>query len=162
MLRTVIPLLIGMSFTAIVVGFLLRARDRQNAIDELFALVRSEAVDFDEETGTVPEASLLDISGFANNAVRLAGKVVSHVDAQGALAASLEKARVPLRAGEYAVVAACASGVGALFIGVITDSLIIGGMALALFGFVAYKLPHYLIARRQKKLMAQLPDALSL
>ncbi len=162
MLRSLLPLLIGMSFTAIVVGFLLRARDRQNAIDELFELVRNEAVDFDDESGLVPESSLLDISGFANNAVKIAGKLVSHVDAQGALAASLEKARVPLRAGEYAVVAVCASGVGSLFIGVITDSLVFGAMALALFGFATYKLPHFLIARRQKKLMAQLPDALSL
>jgi tight adherence protein B len=162
MLRAALPLLIGVSFTAIVVGFLLRARDRQSAVDELFALVRNEQVDFDEETGTVPEASLLDLSGFASNAVKLAGRVVSHVDAQGSLAASLEKARVPLRAGEYAVVGLCAAIVGSLFIGVITDNLIMGAAALVAGGFGAFKFPHFLIARRKKKLQHQLPDALSL
>lgn len=161
-MRVVLPLLVGVSFTAIVVGFLLRARERQATMDELFELVRNEPAEFDEESGTVRESSLLDLSGFSGNAVKLAGRLVAQVDAQGALAASLEKARVPLRAGEYAVVGLCASIVGSLFIGVITDNLIMGVVALFVAGFVAYKFPHFLIARRKKKLAAQLPDALSL
>jgi tight adherence protein B len=156
------PLLIGVSFTAVVVGFLLRARERQAAIDDLFHFVRNEPSDFDEETGMVPESSLLDLSGFATNAVKLAGRVVASVDAQGSLAASLEKARVPLRAGEYAVVGLCASVVGSLFVGTITDNLIMGVVTLFFAGFVSYKFPHFLIARRKKQLAAQLPDALSL
>lgn len=162
MARILLPLLVGLSFTAVVVGFLLRARDRQSAIDELFDLVRNEPAEFDESTGTVAESSLLDLSGFASNAVKLAGRVVAQVDAQGSLAASLEKARIPLRAGEYAVVSVCTSFVGALFIGVITNKVLMGVAALAIFGFVALKFPHFRIARRKKQLAAQLPDALSL
>lgn len=162
MLRVLLPLAIGVSFTAVVIGFLLRARDRQAAVNELFDLVRNEPVEFDEATGTVAESSLLDISGFASNAVKLAGRVVAQVDAQGSLASSLERARVPLRAGEYAVVGTCAAVVGSLFIGVITDNLIMGAIAFVVGGFVAFKFPQFLIGRRKKKLQAQLPDALSL
>jgi tight adherence protein B len=158
-----IPLLMGVSCATVVVGFLLRARDRQSALDELLDYVRNEVVeDFDDETGTVPEKSVLDLSGFTRNAVTLAGRLVAQVDAQGALAASLERARIPLRAGEYAIVGACASIVSALFVATITQHWLMGVLTFAVAVFGAAKFPAIRIARRRKKLAEQLPDALSL
>lgn len=158
-----LPLMIGAGFTTIVVGFLLRARDRQNSLNELLEYVRSEAIeDFDEETGTVADKSLLDLSGFTKNAVTLAGRLVAQVDAQGALAASLEKARIPLRAAEYAVVTACIAVVGGLFIATITSHWVMGVITFVVAAFGAAKFPAMKFARRRKKLAGQLPDALSL
>lgn len=157
-----ISVLIGAGLAAIVIGFLLRGRDRETALQELLDYVRGEEVDFDDETGTVPEKSVLDLSGFASNAVSLAGRLVAQVDAKGSLAHSLERARIPLRAGEYAVVGTCISIVSGLFLWAVTQKWLMGVMGLAIAVMGAAKFPAFRIGRRRKKIANQLPDSLSL
>ena len=114
MISILVPAAVGAGLTMVVVGFLLRARERQAQMAQLMALARyGEGELEDDELEEMPTASF-ELSGFGNAAVSLAGRLVSQLDAQGALAASLEKARIPLRAGEYAIVGACGSIVGGL------------------------------------------------
>lgn len=164
MTNILIPVMVGLGLTIVVVGFLLRARERASAMDSLMALARYGEDAFDEEQGAEIEAakSALDVSGLTRGAVTLAGHLIAQIDAQGALAASLERARIPLRPGEYVVVGTCVSVVGALLIGTITNSAILGGFVLALAVFGAAKFPSLRSARRRKALSRQLPDALSL
>lgn len=155
------PLIIGAGLSTVVVGFLLRARDRAMAMEELLDLARHGEGDF-EDPELVTQSAAFDMTGLSSAAVSFAGRIVNQLDAQGALAASLERARIPLRAGEYAVVAMCASTVGALLLATITANWILGGLGFVAAVFVAAKFPAFKIARRRKALAAQLPDALSL
>jgi tight adherence protein B len=162
-IEILLPAAIGTGLTMVVVGFLLRARERAFAMHELMSLARygEGELDDDEELAQLQRAEF-ELSGFGGAAVSLAGRLVTQLDAQGALASSLEKARIPLRAGEYAIVASCGSIVGALLVGAITANWILGAAAFLVFVFVAAKFPSFRIGRRQKALGRQLPDALSL
>ncbi|MEY2468714.1 MAG: pilus assembly protein CpaF [Actinomycetota bacterium] len=159
-----VPLVIGIGLTAVVVGLLLRAKERDAVLESLLDLARRDDERFEEEAAEagISDASALDISNLTRGAVSLAGRLVAQIDAQGALAASLERARIPLRAGEYAVVGMCGAVVSGLLVGTITASWILGGiMAFAAIA-IAVKFPSIRIARRRKALASQLPDALSL
>jgi tight adherence protein B len=162
-IQILLPAAIGTGLTLVVVGFLLRARERAAVMNELMSLARygEGELDDDDELAELDNPNF-ELSGFGNAAVSLAGRLVTQLDAQGALAASLEKARIPLRAGEYAIVAACGSIVGGLLLGAITANWMLGTVAFVVFVFVAAKFPAFRIARRQKALGRQLPDALSL
>ena len=163
MIEILLPAAIGTGLTLVVVGFLLRARERAFAMHELMSLARygEGELEDDEDLAQIDNPNF-ELSGFGNAAVSLAGRLVTQLDAQGALAASLERARIPLRAGEYAIVASCASIVGGLLVGAITANWILGAVAFVTFVFVAAKFPAFRIARRQKALGRQLPDSLSL
>jgi tight adherence protein B len=163
MISILVPAAIGAGLTCVVVGFLLRARDRTAAMNELMSLARYGEGELEDEDELADlQAPGYELSGIGNVAVSFAGRLVSQLDAQGALAASLERARIPLRAGEYALVAACGSIVGALLIGAITANWILGGAAFVCAAFVSAKFPAFRIARRRKALGRQLPDALTL
>jgi tight adherence protein B len=164
MISVFVPAAIGAGLTCVVVGFLLRARERAAAMHELLALARYGEGELDDDGGDFNESpsANFELTGFGNAAVSLAGRLVSQLDAQGALAASLERARIPLRAGEYAIVASCGSIVGGLLFGAITANGILGVVSFMCVAFVAAKFPAFRIARRRKALGRQLPDALSL
>jgi len=163
-MHVLVSVMVGVGLSTIVLGFLVRARERAAAMNSLMDLARfgEDAFDDEQEAEIVRAKSLVDVSQFTRGAVSLAGRVVAQVDEQGALAASLEKARIPLRAGEYVVVSGCVSIVGALVVATITNSMILGGMLFALAVVGTVKFPSFRCARRRKALSRQLPDALSL
>jgi tight adherence protein B len=160
MMQVLIPAAIGAGLTCVVVGFLLRARERAQAMHELMSLARYGEGELEDDD--VAEMPAFELSGFGNAAVSLAGRLVTQLDAQGALAASLERARIPLRAAEYAIVAACGSVVGGLLVGAMTAKAILGVVSFVVGVIVAAKFPAVRIARRRKALGRQLPDALTL
>jgi tight adherence protein B len=161
MISVIVPALVGAGLAAVVVGFLLRARDRAAAMDELMHLARYGEGEIDDADAFGTTAGF-ELTGLANVAVSFAGRIVSHLDAQGALAAALEQARIPLRAGEYAIVGSCASIVGGLFVSLVTGKWMMGLVAAVAIGGVVAKFPAMRTARRRKQLGRQLPDALSL
>ncbi|MEY2399346.1 MAG: pilus assembly protein CpaF [Actinomycetota bacterium] len=164
MIHALVPVVVGLGLTTIVVGFLLRARERAEAMNSLMDLARfGEDAFGDEEEAKIEQAkSLIDVSTISRGAVSLAGRLIAQVDEQGALAASLERARIPLRAGEYVVVGTCVSTVTALLVATITNSWILGGILFVVAVLGAAKFPSLRSARRRKALSRQLPDALSL
>jgi tight adherence protein B len=161
MISILVPAAVGAGLTMVVVGFLLRARERSAQLAELMALARYGEGELEDDLDEVPTADF-ELSGFGNVAVSFAGRLVSQLDAQGALAASLERARIPLRAGEYAIVAACGSVVGGLLLAAVTAKWVLGLAAFLSGVMIAAKFPAFRIARRRKALGRQLPDALTL
>jgi len=161
-IEILLPAAIGTGLTLVVVGFLLRARERAFAMHELMSLARYGEGELDDEETPQSLDPDFELSGIGNAAASIAGRLVSQLDAQGALAASLEKARIPLRAGEYAIVASCGSIVSGLLLGAITQNWILGAATFVCGVFVAAKFPAFRIGRRQKALGRQLPDALTL
>jgi tight adherence protein B len=75
---------------------------------------------------------------------------------------ALERARIPLRAGEYVIVTAAAGlGVAALLLA-LTGSVLFALVGPALAAIVSVQLVRRRISKRRKRFEAQLPDALSL
>lgn len=147
-------LFVGAGLAAVVVGVLLRGRERTEE------LVRVLDLPFGERD--VPVEAITEKSALIESTVGLAGRMVTSFDTKGSLAASLERAQIPMRPGEYVVFSLCAAIVlGALVVAVteqwVLSVLGVGGAVLA-----AVATPRFLIARRRKAFEEQLPDALTL
>jgi tight adherence protein B len=130
---------------------------QRQAIDEFLDLTPHSA----EADGEGDEAEE-GLVGMAERAADMAGHFVEQVDHRGALGPALGRARIPLRPGEYVIVAASSGlGVAALLLAVS------GSFFLALLGpvmavVVATQLVRRRIRKRRRAFESQLPDALAL
>jgi tight adherence protein B len=147
--------LFGAGIACLVVGLLLRARERERNLADILDLPFGER--------DVPiEAVTEGRNAVAEGAVTMAGRVVKRFDTKNSLAQTLERARIPLKPGEYVLVVACASIVAGALLGVITSQPVLGIVALAATGAVGAVYPRIKVRRRRKAFEAQLPEALSL
>jgi tight adherence protein B len=151
----VLFLLIGAGLACLVVGFLLRARDRERNLAEILDLPFGER---DVPVEAVTEGRNV----LAEGAVTMAGQLVKRFDTKASLAETLERARIPLKPGEYVLVVGCAGIVAGSLIGIITSQMVMGLFALVGAAGIGAALPRAKIARRRKAFEAQLPEALSL
>jgi tight adherence protein B len=147
-------LLVGAGLAAVVVGVLLRGRERT---DEL---VRILDLPFGERD--VPIEAITEKSALIEGTVGLAGRMVRSVDTRGSLAQSLERAKIPMKPGEYVVFTVCSAVVTAALLVAITEQWMFSIVGVGAALGAAYFAPNFLIARRRKAFEEQLPDALSL
>jgi tight adherence protein B len=155
MKEVLLPLMVGLGMSLIAVGVLMRARKREQSLAEILDLPFGEQ--------DVPIEAITETRGaIAEGAVSLAGSMVTRFDAKGSMSQSLERARIPLKAGEYVVVVACASFVSGVLLGFITRQWLFALVALVLGPVLGRWFPNFRIARRRKAFERQLPDALSL
>jgi tight adherence protein B len=151
----VLFLLIGAGVACLVVGMLLRARDRERDLAEILDLPFGER---DVPVEAVTEGR----NALAEGAVTMAGQLVLRFDSKASLAQTLERARIPLKPGEYVIVVGCAGIVIGSLLGIITSSTVLGLFAVVGAAAVGAMLPRARISRRRKAFEAQLPEALSL
>ena len=150
-----ISVAVGLGLTAIVIGILLRARDREQSLADILDLPFGER--------DVPIESVTETRGhLVEGTVGLAEKMIGQLDARGSLSSSLERARIPLKPGEYIVVAACSAVVSAAFFELLTRSFVLAAAGFVLAPLAALGFPKFKIRRRRKAFEAQLPGALSL
>jgi len=103
-----------------------------------------------------------ELSAVADRAVDLAGQVVEHVDRAHALRVALERARIPLRPGEFVIVVTGGClGIAALTI-FVTHSVVLAAATAASASVLAARLLKRRVTKRRRAFEAQLPDALSL
>ncbi|HEX4822651.1 MAG TPA: type II secretion system F family protein, partial [Acidimicrobiales bacterium] len=148
-------LLVGGGLALLAVGILSRVYSREERLADILDLPYGEN---DVALGDVVEQH----STIVDNLSQVAGRFVEQLDEKGTLATKLEKARVPMRPGEYVVVLLAAGAVFGAFGWAITSQWFVGLVGIA-FAFVLGNL--YLsrrISKRRKKFEAQFPDALSL
>ena len=148
-------LLVGGGLALLAVGFLSRVYNREERLADILDLPYGEN---DVELGDVIEQH----STIVDNLSQVAGRFVEQLDEKGTLATKLEKARVPMRPGEYVVVMAAAGAVLGAFGWAITSQWFVGVVGIAV-AFVLGNL--YLtrrITKRRKQFEEQFPDALSL
>jgi tight adherence protein B len=88
--------------------------------------------------------------------------MVSQLDERGSLIGLLEKARIPVRPGEFVVIVASAGIVGGALLAALTGQAIVGVLTLLLSPVLANSFLKWRIQRRRKQFEAQFPDALSL
>src|ERR1700722_10741380 len=148
----VAAVLVGGGLSLAVVALIMRVRTKQRTLAQILddtmrtAEVPVEVVSESPEHG---ELSALT--------VRIAG-IFGRVDSHGALERRLERAAIPLRAGEYLVISSAIAAVLAVLVGVITGSPIGSIVAIAVVAGVAWYLPNRRAAKRIKQIQEQLPD----
>lgn len=147
-------LLIGGGLALIVVGLLQRVRERDAELAALLELPYGEH--------DVPVAAVTERVPLLAAPIGLASRMVSSIDTRGALAATLERARIPMRPGEYVMVAAGVAVVVAAVMVAVTTQWLFALLAVALVALAAVAVPRRMVQQRRKAFEAQLPDALSL
>jgi tight adherence protein B len=148
-------LFVGGGLALVVGGMLFRVREREQALAEILDLPFGER-------DVRPDALTEGYSPLVEGTIGLAGKVVDQFDEKGDMRAALERARIPMRPGEYVITTAGASLALAAVLYGITGTIVVGviGLIAGPFGGVAFV--RYRIARRRKAFEAALPDALTL
>jgi len=146
---------VGGGLALVVFGLLFRVREREKALAEILDLPFGER---DVRPDSLPEG----YGPLVEGTIGFAGKVVDQFDEKGDMRAALERARIPMRPGEYAVVSAGATlALSAVLYG-LTGTLILAAVGLAIGPIGAVAFVRYRIAKRRKAFEAALPDALTL
>jgi tight adherence protein B len=148
-------LFVGGGLALIVGGFLFRVREREKALAEILDLPFGER---DVRPDAVPEG----FSPLVEGTIGFAGRMVEQFDEKGDMRSALERARIPMRPGEYVVIAGGATLTLAAVLYGLTGTVLLAAIGLIIgpFGAVAYV--RYRIAKRRKAFEAALPDALTL
>ncbi len=148
-------LAIGVGLALGVVSFLQRAKERDDELAAILQLPYGER-DIPVEAVTESRAALLERS------VSLATEGLEHFNLMSRVAGELERARLPIRPGEF-VLAAAGSGIGlGLVTWLLTAQLLLGVLAGLAGPFLAWNFVKFKVTRRRKAFEAQLPEALSL
>ena len=140
-------------FGLVALSVLLLSRERQQTLAELIDAPNAEVAS---------EPSEADKGFVTTRAIELAGKAVQRFDQRGGLGSALERARIPLRPGEYVIVTA---GIGialAALLLLLTHRGLIAVLALAFSPLGARTMIRRRINKRRKAFEAQLPGALTL
>lgn len=146
---------VGGGLALVVAGLLFRVRERERALAEILDLPFGER-------DVRPEALTEGYSPLVEGTIGLAGKVVAQFDEKGDMRAALERARIPMRPGEYAITAGAATLAVAAALYGITGAWLFGVIGLAVGPLGATAFVRFRISRRRKAFEAALPDALTL
>ncbi|TMK20592.1 MAG: secretion system protein [Actinobacteria bacterium] len=147
-------LAVGAGLSALVVGLLSRARDRQEELARILELPFGEK-DLPVE---VAEAR----AAFIDPGVELVQGALEKMNLQARLAADLERARIPIRPGEFVIVAAVSGLLGGALAMLLTGRTFIAVVAGVLMPWIAWRVVKIKVSRRSQAFERQLPDALSL
>jgi tight adherence protein B len=148
-------LLVGGGMALLVIGMLGRVYEREEALADILDLPWGER---DVDLGAAVEQH----SSIVENTIGVAGKLIEQVDAKGGLLTLLERARLPVRPGEFVLFVVSGGLVLASFVAAITSSLVFGFVALLASPFLGIAYLRRRISRRKRKFEAQFPDALTL
>ncbi len=155
-MTVLIPVLfVGLGLALLVAGVLARIRDRDRQLAEILELPYGER---DVRVEGVSE----NLSPLVESTVGLAGRVVEQFDAKGAMAAALERARIPLRPGEYVLVTVAGSLAIATLLLALSGTWIFALLGAALGPLFSSVIVKRRISKRRKAFEAALPDALGL
>jgi tight adherence protein B len=146
---------VGFGLALIVGGMLWRVRERERALAEILDLPFGER-------DVRPDAVTENYSSLVEGTIGLAGKMVTQFDEKNAMRAALERARIPMRPGEYVLISGCAGlAVAAVLFG-LTGAWLFGVLGLAAGPIGGTFYVRRRISKRRKAFEAALPDALTL
>ena len=146
---------VGLGLALVVGGLLFRVREREKALAEILDLPFGER-------DVRPDALTEGYSPLVEGTIGLAGKMVDQFDEKGDVRAALERARIPMRPGEYVVTAGAATLALAAVLYGLTGVWFFALIGVAVGPLAATSFVRYRIARRKKAFEAALPDALTL
>ena len=152
----VAAVLIGAGISIAVVGAIMRVRTKQRTLAQILDDTMGTAEVPVEVVSESPEHG--ELSALT---VRMAG-IFGRIDTSGALERRLERADIPLRSGEYIVIAGAIALILAAGAGAVAKSPFAALAAIMVVGGIAWYLPTRRANKRIKQLQEQLPDALAL
>jgi tight adherence protein B len=155
MITLIAILTVGAGLALVVAGVLARSRDRQRELAEILELPYGER---DIRVEGVTE----NLSPLVEGTIQMAGKMVHQFDQKGAMASSLERARIPLRPGEFALVTVAGSLALAALLLALSSTWFFALLGAAIGPLIASVVVKRRIAKRKKAFEAALPDALAL
>jgi tight adherence protein B len=147
--------LVGGGLALLAVGFLSRVYAREERLVDILDLPYGE-------TDLPLDEVIEQHSTIVDNLSKMAGRFVEQLDEKGSLATKLEKSRLPLRPGEFAVIVIAAAVVLGAFGLAITSQWFCGLIGVVTAVLLGNFYLGQRISRRRKKFEAQFPDALSL
>jgi tight adherence protein B len=146
---------VGGGLALVVGGLLFRVREREKALAEILDLPFGER-------DVRPDALTEGYSPLVEGTIGLAGKVVAQFDEKGDMRAALERARIPMRPGEYLITAGAGTLALAAVLYGLTGTVFVAAAGLAVGPLTGVAFVRYRIAKRRKAFEAALPDALTL
>ncbi|MBW3574986.1 MAG: type II secretion system F family protein [Actinobacteria bacterium] len=146
--------LVGLGFALLGVGVLSRSRSRTESLADILDLPYGER---DVAVEPVSETR----SPLVTDTIHLASRMVDQFDARGSMQTQLERARLPIRAGEFVVVTVCSALTVGLLMAAVTETWVLGLAGAVAVPFLAKAYVSRRIDRRRKAFEAQLPEALS-
>jgi tight adherence protein B len=148
-------LLVGGGLALLVMGMLGRVYEREEQLADILDLPWGER---DVDLG----AAVDQHSSIVENTIGVAGRLIEQVDAKGSLLTLLERARLPVRPGEFVLFVVSGGLVLGSFVAAITSSFAFGFVALLVSPLLGIAYLRRRISRRKRKFEAQFPDALTL
>src|SRR5215207_9782071 len=135
--------LVGLGLALVAAGILWRASEREKALAEILDLPYGER--------DVPVTAVTEgYSPLVEGTIGLATRMVDQFDQKGAMSRSLERARIPMKPGEYAVIAGAGTLALAAFLFGITNSWVFALIGLVLGPMVAASVVRIRISRRRR------------
>jgi tight adherence protein B len=148
-------LLVGGGLAFVMVGVLSRFYRREEQLAEILDLPYGEQ-DVDLQIAVEQHGMLVA------STIDLAGKMVDSFDAKGSLLQRLERARLPIRPGEFVIVVGSVGLVLAAFVAAATERWLLGFAAFLVAPLIARAFLDRRVTKRRRAFEAQFPDALSL
>lgn len=148
-------LFVGSGMAMLAVGVLGRIYRREEQLAQILDLPWGEQ---DVELQAITQTR----SPVVENTVGAAAALVNSLDAKGAFLAKLERARVPLRPGEFVIVTACAGVVAGAVIAAATSNVLFGIAGVLASPFAGRAYLDRKIRKRRQKFEEQFPEALTL
>jgi len=147
--------LVGTGMALLVVGILMRVYNREERLADILDLPWGEK-DVDLDAAVEQHSSLVE------NTIGVAGRLIDQVDAEGSFITLLERSRLPVRPGEFALLVLSFSVIVGCLVTAVTTSAWFGLAAAVATPFVAIAYLKRRIAGRRRKFEEGFPDALTL
>jgi tight adherence protein B len=148
-------LFVGGGMSLLAVGLLMRTYRREERLAEILDLPWGEK-DVDLDAAVEQHSSLVE------NTIGVAGRLIDQMDDKGKLLTLLERARLPIRPGEFAIFVLSGGAVLAALVTAVTTSVLFGGVAALASPFIAVAYLQHRIDSRTRKFEEEFPDALTL
>ncbi len=146
-------LLVAGGAALVVGGVLLRARERERHLAEILDLPFGER--------DVPALAIEQRAALVDTTVGIANKVIEQLDAKGTLALALERAKIPMRTGEFVTIVASFMVGAATLLWILTRQWYFAVLTVVIAPLLTNGFINYRVNHRKKKLEEQLPEALS-
>ena len=148
-------LLGGGGLALLAMGALSRVYAREEQLAEILDLPWGEK-DVDLPSAVEQHSSIVE------NTIGVAGRMIEQFDDRGSLIDKLERARIPIRPGEYLLFVISGGAILGAFLTAITSSPVVGIAAAVASPLLGNFVLGFLANRRRKKFEAQFPEALTL
>ena len=147
-------LAVGLGLAIVIVALLQRIRERDDELAMILALPYGER--------DVPIEAVTESRAFLERGVDLAQQGLERANLMSKVSDELERARVPLRPGEFVLIALGSGAAFGLLMWLLTGQSLLAAIAAVTSPALARFVVRFKVNRRRKAFEAQLPEALSL